>query len=117
MQTNTGLIQFIIIIILSVIILSLLGVSLRSLFTDQTLLENFRFLWDFIKHIWYTYITPYFDSLRSRFKEYRENNQLEEETIINQEDDLEPETSGIMEDILLEEATTTSIATSTETGL
>ncbi|TSC73393.1 MAG: hypothetical protein G01um101470_119, partial [Parcubacteria group bacterium Gr01-1014_70] len=47
---NTGIIQLLIIIILSVVILSLLGVSLRALFTDQTLKENFVFLWNFVKH-------------------------------------------------------------------
>jgi hypothetical protein len=70
-QHNKGIIQFIIIIILSVIILSLLGVSLRTLFTDQTLGENFVFVWDFTKHAWGTYIWPYTESLWQKIKELR----------------------------------------------
>jgi len=60
---NKGIIQLIIIIVLSIVILSLLGVSLRTLFTDQTLLENFKFAWEFLKHAWGTYVWPYVDSL------------------------------------------------------
>lgn len=56
---NQGIVQFLIIIILSVIILSLLGVSLTSLFNDKTLRENFVFLWGGAKHLWLVYIWPY----------------------------------------------------------
>jgi hypothetical protein len=59
---NQGIVQFLIIIILSVIILSLLGVSLTSLFNDNTIRENFVFLWGGVKHIWLTYIWPYADN-------------------------------------------------------
>ncbi|MGYP001561319187 len=62
MNRSQGIIQLIIIIILSVIILSLLGVSLRALFTDQTLKENFVFLWEYIRYGWGTYIWPYIQS-------------------------------------------------------
>jgi len=48
-----------IIIILSVIILSLLGVSLTSLFNDNTIRENFVFLWGGVKHLWVVYVWPY----------------------------------------------------------
>lgn len=62
MKTNQGIIQLIIIVLLSVIILSLLGVSLRALFTDKTLLENVAFLWKFLGHVWGTYGEPYIQS-------------------------------------------------------
>lgn len=71
MQINKGIIQLIIIIVLSVIILSLLGVSLRTLFTDQTLKENFVFLWKFLRYGWGTYIWPYAQSLWEQVRAIR----------------------------------------------
>ena len=68
---NKGIIQLIIIFILSVIILSLLGVSLRALFTDQTLKENFMFVWDFVLHAWGTYVSPYLQTLWQKIQELR----------------------------------------------
>ena len=68
---NMGIIQLLIIIILSVIVLSLLGVSLRALFTDQTLKENFIFVWDFLKHAWVTYILPYLTTLWQKIQTLR----------------------------------------------
>ena len=68
---NKGIIQLLIIIILSVIILSLLGVSLRALFNDQTLKENFIFVWDFIRHAWGTYVWPYLQALWQKVQELR----------------------------------------------
>ena len=57
MQNNKGgFIQLIVIIILIVIILSLLGVSLDSLFSNRTLKENFNFLWDAVVNVWDTYL-------------------------------------------------------------
>src|SRR3989344_2329036 len=56
---NEGLIQFMIIIVLSVIILSLLGVSLASLVENQTLKGNFTFLWRALKYIWNEYLFKY----------------------------------------------------------
>lgn len=66
---NKGIVQLIIIVILSVTILSLLGVSLRALFTDQNLKENFIFLWNFLKHAWGIYVGPYVESLWHRIRE------------------------------------------------
>ena len=68
---NKGIIQLLIIIVLSVVILSLLGVSLRALFTDQTLKENFIFLWGFLKHTWGTYGWPYVQTLWQKVQELR----------------------------------------------
>jgi len=56
---NEGLIQLLIIIVLSVIILSLLGVSLASLVENQTLKGNFTFLWRALKYIWNEYLFKY----------------------------------------------------------
>jgi hypothetical protein len=57
-QKNAGFIQLIIIIILSIVILSLLGVSIGSLINNKTLHENFSFLWNFLVWIWQTYAGP-----------------------------------------------------------
>lgn len=62
-QLNKGIIQLIIIIVLSIVVLSLLGVSLRALFTDQTFKENFVFVWNFVLHAWGTYMWPYLQTL------------------------------------------------------
>ena len=56
---NKGIIQFLVIVLLSVIVLSLLGVSLSSLFNDKTLRENFVFLWHWVVYVWDTYIAHY----------------------------------------------------------
>lgn len=59
MPTNQGFIQFIIIIVLSVVILSLLGVSIGSFISNTTLRENFAFLWKGIAWVWQNYIVGY----------------------------------------------------------
>lgn len=59
MQSNRGIIQFLIIIILSVVILSLLGVSLGSLLNQKTLQENFAFLWQGAVFVWNNYAGGY----------------------------------------------------------
>ncbi len=69
MPRTQGIVQLIIIVALSVIILSLLGVSLRALFTDQTLKENFIFVWDFLRHAWGIYVWPYIQSLWQKVQE------------------------------------------------
>lgn len=56
---NRGIIQLLIIIILFIIILSLLGVSLSSLFNEHTLRENFNFVWSGVMHVWQTYVAEY----------------------------------------------------------
>lgn len=71
MEHNKGIIQLIIIIVLSVIIISLLGVSLRTLLTDETLTENFIFLWDFIKHTWEIYVWPYLQIVWQKVQDLR----------------------------------------------
>ena len=49
-----GFIQFIIIIALVIIILSLLGVSLRSLFSNDTLLDNFGVVGEWLSKLWHS---------------------------------------------------------------
>lgn len=53
---NKGFIQIIIIAVLLVIILSLLGVSLSSLFSNPLLKENFGFLGKWIAKLWNSYL-------------------------------------------------------------
>ena len=59
MAHQQGFISLIIIVILSVIILSLLGVSLRAFFYDETLRDNFAFLGRFSKSVWNDYLKAY----------------------------------------------------------
>jgi hypothetical protein len=68
---NEGIIQLIIIVILFIVILSLLGVSLRALLTDQTLAANFIFVWDTLSHVWETYGAPYTSMLFEKIKNIR----------------------------------------------
>jgi|GEM_PF-2233713 len=57
---SRGIIQLGIIIILSVVILSLLGVSLSSLVNNKTIKENFVFLWEGIVWVWQNYAAAWF---------------------------------------------------------
>ncbi|MEK7559748.1 MAG: hypothetical protein AAB522_00390 [Patescibacteria group bacterium] len=52
-----GFIQIIIIFVLLVIILSLLGVSLSTLFKNPILQENFGFIGDWIAWLWNNYLS------------------------------------------------------------
>lgn len=56
MGDNQGIIQLLIILILLVVILSLLGVSLSTLFGNKTLRENFSFIWSALKLVWNKYL-------------------------------------------------------------
>ena len=68
---NRGFIQLIIIIVLSVIILSLLGISIQSFVNNTTLHQNFTYLFAWIAWLWQTYIAHYFwaalNTLRGKF--------------------------------------------------
>ena len=57
---TSGIIQLAVIIILAVVVLSLLGVSLSSLINNQTLTENFIFLWGWVKWVWINYASALF---------------------------------------------------------
>jgi len=56
---DQGFIQLIIIIVLSVVILSLLGVSISSFINNTTLRENFSLVWHGVIWVWQNYIAPY----------------------------------------------------------
>ena len=56
---DQGFVQLIIIIVLSVVILSLLGVSISSFINNTTLRENFALLWHGVVWIWQNYIAAY----------------------------------------------------------
>lgn len=53
---NKGFIQFIIIIVLLLVVISLLGVSLLDIVNDKTVKENFGFVWNFSKWMWDNYL-------------------------------------------------------------
>ena len=58
---DKGFIQIIVIAVLLVIILSLLGVSLSSLFSNTVLRDNFGFLGKWIADIWNAYLGAIFN--------------------------------------------------------
>lgn len=43
-------------LIIIVLILSLLGVNIASLFNNRTIIENFSFLWHWTMRIWQSYL-------------------------------------------------------------
>jgi hypothetical protein len=53
---NQGFIRFIIVLIIFIIVLSLLGVNLSSVFQNPLVRENFSFLYDAGSFIWETYL-------------------------------------------------------------
>ena len=55
-MNNKGFIQLIVIAVMLIIILSLLGVSLSALFSNKTLRDNFKFVWDSAVYIWNQYL-------------------------------------------------------------
>ena len=55
-EKKGGFVQIIIIIVLLVVILSLLGVSLSSLFSNPLLKDNFGFLGDWLSALWNNYL-------------------------------------------------------------
>jgi len=59
-KTNRGFVQLIIIIILTIVILSLLNVSIRSFTSNTTLRENFAYSWEWITWLWNSFIARYF---------------------------------------------------------
>ncbi|MBI4121677.1 MAG: hypothetical protein HY470_01830 [Candidatus Ryanbacteria bacterium] len=65
MREERGIIQLLIIIVLSVIILSLLGVSLSSLFNDKTIKENLAFLWQGVAWIWSNYVAGFWEIIKN----------------------------------------------------
>ncbi|MBI2175682.1 MAG: hypothetical protein HYU35_03055 [Parcubacteria group bacterium] len=52
-----GFFQLIVIVLIFIIILSLFGVSLTSLFNNKTIRENFSVLWNGISYIWNTFLS------------------------------------------------------------
>ncbi|MBI2021164.1 hypothetical protein HYS99_01475 [Candidatus Giovannonibacteria bacterium] len=60
---KSGFIQLILILILLVIILSLLGVSLSSLFSNPVLKENFSLVGNWIIKLWNSYLWVPFEFL------------------------------------------------------
>ncbi|OGF59355.1 hypothetical protein A3B05_02850 [Candidatus Giovannonibacteria bacterium RIFCSPLOWO2_01_FULL_43_160] len=60
-KPKQGFIQIIIIAVLLVIILSLLGVSLNSLFSNSVLRDNFGFLGRWLGQLWDNYFSAIFN--------------------------------------------------------
>lgn len=60
MHQKQGFIQLIIILVLIVIIMSLLGISLRAVFSNSTLQENFGFIGQRLNWFWDNYLSQPF---------------------------------------------------------
>lgn len=52
MPKKSGFIQLILILILFIVILSLLGISISSVFENKLVRDNFSFVWDWLDFIW-----------------------------------------------------------------
>lgn len=63
MRQKQGFVQLIIILVLIVIIMSLLGVSLRAVFSNSTLQENFGFIGQWLDWLWNNYLSRPFRSI------------------------------------------------------
>lgn len=67
-ETEKGLVQMIVIIVLTIVILSLLGISLKGLFdklaANETLGENFSYVWNWLKDFFNKYLGQYFHSFK-----------------------------------------------------
>ena len=55
-----GFVQLIVILVLIVIIISLLGISLRAVFSNSTLQENFGFMGEWLDWLWDNYLSQPF---------------------------------------------------------
>ena len=54
--TDGGLIKTIIIIVIALLIISYLGINLRSIVNSPTTQSNFSYVWNGIVYIWQTYL-------------------------------------------------------------
>lgn len=55
-RTQQGLIQWIILIVIAVLILSYFGISLREVGEDETTQDNFSFITEWLSVIWQDYL-------------------------------------------------------------
>ena len=62
---KSGFIQLIVILILMLVVASLLGADLSSLYKNKTLRTNFSVAWQGIGKIWDQYVLPYGGALGS----------------------------------------------------
>ena len=65
-----GFIQFLVIIALLIVIMSLLGVNIASLLNNKTLRDNFSFIGGWIQYIWLQYLQTPASYLWEFFKEF-----------------------------------------------
>ena len=56
MATNTGLIQFLILIFIGIIVLGFFGISLKSVFMKESVQSNITFVWQAIGYVWDNYL-------------------------------------------------------------
>lgn len=66
---RSGFMQLIVILILMLVVASLLGADLSSLYKNKTLRANALVVWQGIEKIWDQYVLPYGGALGSFFME------------------------------------------------
>lgn len=64
-MAKNGFIQLIVILVLMLVVASLLGADLSSLYKNKTLRTNFSIAWQGIEKIWDKYVLPYGGALGS----------------------------------------------------
>ena len=64
-KNKKGFIRLIVLIIVAIIILSYLNFDLKKLFTTPTTVNNFSYVWTFIKNVWNNYLSVPFTFLWS----------------------------------------------------
>lgn len=62
---GSGFIQLIVILILMLVVASLLGADLSSLYKNETLRTNVLVVWQGIENVWDRYVLPYGGALGS----------------------------------------------------
>lgn len=55
-NTQSGIIQWIILIVVAVLVLSYFGFNLRQLGEDETTQDNFSFIWEWTTFVWENYL-------------------------------------------------------------
>lgn len=70
MNTQSGFIRTILIIVILIIILSIFKVSLQNIFDNQFVKDNFSFVWKWITYVWDNFLGKPVMYVFNFFKDY-----------------------------------------------
>lgn len=56
MTANQGFIKLIILLLMAVIVLGFFGISLKAVFTKETVRGNLEFVWQAVRYVWDNYL-------------------------------------------------------------